>query len=614
VGKGILWLVLLVWGCAGPESGGGAKAEPDGSESEPTETGSPDTDTATDTGGGQPFDPCALDVVGNAALLEAPILSAAELSSAASPASPIGEDAFAMPADAPAAHHIFEGRLQLHDEAEAQMETHFADYWISPGQATSTLPEIDLQLVQCGRDVIPAQRGRIITDDPYWDLLVSPGKAWSTGFDDGMSRAALPFSLTFKFENCTQNGVLTFLFDSDQVSQVRYQVTQETCPWHIFDLWGQSSASYIPGPVEGAETIRTDFLEELDNRFPVKPLADLEADYPGFSLSALDEGLTLEEQTSRGILVDGTLYLADCPTRFGNHAFCETITLPSYSLSKTLYVGLTMAALAQELEVDPYAQEVSDLLPAATAASPGQWEGVTLEHLIDMSTGHYRYAQQTDDFLGDFFYDYTLDGRLEASFLFPYQEPPGQRMVYLTPHFQIAAAAMDALLLSQGEEITDSFGWAVERIYKPAGLPPELFSSLRTWEDGGQNNGTAFGGYGMILTPQGIAQLSRFVLDGGAVDGKQILHPDRLAETLFQDPEDVGAPMNYYDWSYNNGMWGYPLAPWGCEGKVPTLFGVSGVTVMLAPNGVVYFAFNDMVEQPVVSILNQLDAISPLCP
>jgi CubicO group peptidase (beta-lactamase class C family) len=230
-----------------------------------------------------------------------------------------------------------------------------------------------------------------------------------------------------------------------------------------------------------------------------------------------------------------------------------------------------------------------------------------------MSTGHYRQAVQSDDYMGNFFTDFSIAGRLEASFLFPYQEPPGQRAVYLTPHSQIAVAAMDALLEAQGAEITDSFALAVERIYRPAGLPPDSFTSLRTWEDGGQNNGTAFGGYGMLLTPQGMARLGRFLLDGGVVDGESLLHPDRLAETMFQDLSDTGAPMNYFDWSYNNGMWAWPLRRWGCEGFVPTLFGVSGVTAMLAPNDVVYFAFNDLVEQPVLSVLDELDAISPLC-
>jgi hypothetical protein len=47
---------------------------------------------------------------------------------------------------------------------------------------------------------------------------------------------------------------------------------------------------------------------------------------------------------------------------------------------------------------------------------------------------------------------------------------------------------------------------------------------------------------------------------------------------------------------------------------MPVLFGVSGNTVMLAPNGVVYFTFNDKVEYTAtVGVVEQLDLISPLC-
>ena len=136
-----------------------------------------------------------------------------------------------------------------------------------------------------------------------------------------------------------------------------------------------------------------------------------------------------------------------------------------------------------------------------------------------MSTGHYRAAVQSDDYMGSFFTDFSLEERLQASFLFPYQEPPGERAVSLTPHYQIAAAAMDALLVQEDSDWTDSFEFAVDRIYRPAGLPPDSFSILRTWEDGGQNNGTAFGGYGMLLTPQGIARIGRLMASGGYSGG-----------------------------------------------------------------------------------------------
>ena len=354
------------------------------------------------------------------------------------------------------------------------------------------------------------------------------------------------------------------------------------------------------------------FLDELDHRFETRSWSSLEEDFPGVGLVGLDRGLTLHEQTSRGILVDDVLYLDACPTRYGDYAFCEQILLPSYSLAKTLHIGLVTAAMAQELDIDPYAVDVSELLPRSTASAPGNWEGVTVEHLLDMTTGHYRYEGQSDDYMGAFFLDYSLEGRLQASLSFPYREPPGQRAIYLTPNYQVAAAALDVILEREGAGITDSFELAVERIYKPAGVTPDSFSTLRTW-DGGQNNGTAFGGYGLVFTPQGLARLGAFVLAGGVVDGVPSMKPARLDETLFRDLSDTGAPMNYSAWSYNNGMWGYPLERWGCEGFVPIMFGVSGVTAMFAPNGVVYFTFNDVYEQPVQNILDELDAIRPLC-
>jgi hypothetical protein len=536
------------------------------------------------------------------------------LSSSGDPAAPVDLSAFTMPTDAPSPHHLFEGRLELYEEADAQMVTHVADWWIALGQRDSNLPPFDVTFTQCGRHLIPAERGRIITDDPYWDLFVSPGITWSTPYDEGMSRAAVPFAMTFKVENCLQNGVMTFLYDEDSVSEVRYQVTQETCPWHVFDLWGQSAANYEPGPFEGAEEMGVAFLDEWERRYPVVPLEQLYVDYPDVREDTLSSGLTLEEQTARGLWVEGTLYLDDCPTRYGNSPFCETMALPTYSLAKTLYVSLAMAAMAQEYSEDPYTFEVEELLPGRSTAAPGNWSGITLEHLVDMSTGHYRYPTQYDDYMGDFFLDYSLAGRLEASFLFPYQEPPGERVVYLTPNYQIVAAALDVYLGEVGAPIQDSFDYAVERVYRPIGLEPDSFTTLRTWERGGANNGTAFGGYGMLLTPQGTARLGRFLMEGGQIAGEQVLEPSRLRDMMFENPADRGAPMDYGLWHYNNGMWGYPLDAWGCDGVVPFLFGVSGVTVALAPNGVVYFAYNDTYEQPVTTVLDVIDAIAPLCP
>ena len=64
------------------------------------------------------------------------------------------------------------------------------------------------------------------------------------------------------------------------------------------------------------------------------------------------------------------------PTPLRDHRFAQLL------VTKTLHGGLTMAALAKELDVNPYQQLVADLLPESTADANGCWEGVTLEHLL----------------------------------------------------------------------------------------------------------------------------------------------------------------------------------------------------------------------------------------
>jgi hypothetical protein len=565
--------------------------------------------------GGMDLPPACENVAaGDPAGIPVPELTAAMLEGPATPGAPVSDGAFRMPDDALPPQHRFEGRLELLGEDQSQIDTLYAVGWLDPAQATSTLPAFDREFVQCGHELIPVERGRVVGEDPFWDLVVGPGKVWSTPHDGGRSRAAFPFALTMKVENCVQNGVMTFLYDDTSVSQVRYQITQETCHFHRFDLWGQSAATYHPAAVAGATQIRSDFADELEGRLELRALSELPAAHPGVDLGALDQGLTLADLSFRALLVGDTLYTDVCRTRFGSYAFCETMLLPSFSVSKTAFVSIATMALVKELGEDIHADLVGDLLPAQVAAAPGDWSAVTLEHLIDMATGHWQVAGQGDDAMGDFYLEFALANRLAASFLFPDQEPPGQRVVYLTPNYQIAAAVLDQELAAHAVVPADGFDYLVDRVLRPIGVPPESFASLRTWEGGGQNNGTAFGGYGMYLTPDGIAKIARFLRDGGEIDAQPVLDPDRLRDTLFRNPADQGPPMYYGAWRYNNGMWGYPVPGAACDAVAAVMFGVSGITVAILPNGVVWFAFDDAQEQPVDPVLQQAAAIAPYCP
>ncbi|MGD8753691.1 MAG: hypothetical protein PVG14_19840, partial [Anaerolineales bacterium] len=162
--------------------------------------------------------------------------------------SPVDEVALALPIGASPPAHIFEGRLELHDEDTAG---EMIVLWGDPNQEpeVSHLPEFDFEFVQSEGYLIPVQRGLIITDHPYWNYFLEPGRVWQEKTDQGYSRASFPFALVWKGSNATLNGTMTFLFNNERISKIWYQVTQETTVSLSADMWGLLEGSYHPGPV-----------------------------------------------------------------------------------------------------------------------------------------------------------------------------------------------------------------------------------------------------------------------------------------------------------------------------------------------------------------------------
>jgi CubicO group peptidase (beta-lactamase class C family) len=161
----------------------------------------------------------------------------------------------------------------------------------------------------------------------------------------------------------------------------------------------------------------------------------------------------------------------------------------------------------------------------------------------------------------------------------------------------------------------DIFEFVVDEIYRPIGLGPGALTSMRTSD----NNwtGQTEGGYGLWWIPDDIAKLGTFLLlDGGKINGEQVLHPGLLAATLQQDPTDRGMRIGG-DSYYNNAFWAQRFGRgqgFDCEFWVVDWQGISGNVVALMPNGVIYDYFSDNQEfviSPAVSAANQ---IKPFCP
>lgn len=543
------------------------------------------------------------------------LLTAADLTNGFTFDRPLDESALTPPAGAAPPAHAFEGRLELLGE---QAGGHIQILRGELGPEYTSLPEFDFTFVQDNGSLIPVERGLIITGHPQWNLMLEPGRVWQEAGDGGFSRASLPFALIVKGGNAAFNGTLTFLFDETHISKVWYQITQETTSYTRANLWGLLDATYHPEKVPGAEKIRADFAAELAARMPVKPIAELAEDYPGVDISAFGRGVTPEHMTWYGVAVNGVNYLGGCQTRFGVYPYCEAMRATSYSTAKSAFVSLALMRLAQKYDPNVADLLIKDYVPEY-AASPGDWEQVTFNHALDMSTGNYvSPGFMTDDDsakMGEFFGAQPYAKRIKAAFDAPHQVEPGTRWVYRTSDTFILTQALHNYLQTQAGPEADIYRFVVAEIYIPLGLGPGAYTTMRTADNAWQ--GQAEGGYGQWWIPDDIAKIGAFLIaEGGRINGEQILHPGLLAAAMQKNADERGVKIDNQR-MYNNSFWANHYTPangYDCEFWVPQMLGVSGNVVALFPNGITYYYFSDNREFTWDTALKETDKILPLCP
>ncbi|MBN1875471.1 MAG: PD40 domain-containing protein [Anaerolineae bacterium] len=540
--------------------------------------------------------------------------------------SPVDESAFAMPDSATPPAYIFEGRLEFLNEIEqGKIEILRGSF---PSEL-SYLPAFDFAFVQHKTYLIPVQRAVIIgtpfpNDTPFpnatdsgWNMLLEPGRVWQEAGDYGYSRASFPFTLMPKGSNAAFNGTMTFLFNDEGVSKVWYQVTQETTIYARANLWGLLDAVYHREAVAEAEQIRADFEQELAARFPTKPIAELAVDYPGIDLSALGRRVTMENMAWYGFVINGVNYMDGCQTRYGRYTYCEALRAASYSTSKSAFVAVALMRLAQK-----YGPEVADLLikdyiPEAAKKRSG-WEYVTFNHTLDMATGYYQSGgYMTDDDseqMAEYAQTQPYAWRIAAALNWPRREDPGQRWVYRSCDTFILVSAMQAFLRSKEGSDADIYRFVVDEVYKPLGIGPGAYSTVRTEDNNWQ--GQAEGGYGLWLVADDIAKITTLLnANQGKIGDMQVLHPDLLAAALQRDPEDRGLDIDQSR-KYNNAFWATRYAEddgFDCEAWTVEMLGISGNVVTMMPNGTTYYYFSDSHEFFWTSAVRESDKILPFC-
>ena len=540
------------------------------------------------------------------------------------PALPVDDRAFNLPEDAALPDVVFEGRLQIPATREGRSKVVRDDDDLAADPSRLQLPAFNLQFVQDGSFLIPVTQGLVYTQDPYWNYIVGPGRIWKEDSDRGFARASFPFALVERNQNCTHNGVMTFLFDGKQVSPVRYQITQETCLYFKFDLWGQAAAAYTSESIHQAEDIKIAYAGELSNRLPTKPIEALAGDYPDahVNLNRFGSGITPADMSVYGLVIDGVNYVSGCRTRYGEYAYCESLRLPSYSTAKSAFAAVALMRLGQKYGTGVYDLLIKDYVPEAASAA-GNWSQVTFRNALDMATGNYDQAGFEIDESGATMAAFldkaeSYRDKMGSAFQFPGRKPPGEVWVYHTSDIFIVTQAMNNYLVQKEGSGADIFNFVRDEVYLPLHLSAGALTTLRT---NNSPNGAAIGGYGLYWTRDDIAKISLLLNDqDGRINGNQVLEPGLLAASLQREPNDrglntTGTPV----FNYRNGFWAMKWTPaenrWSsCIFWTPFMSGYGGISVVMIPNGSTYYYFSDNNEFVWFDAVNESNKLSPICP
>jgi len=523
-------------------------------------------------------------------------MTAAELLNGdVAPERPIDNAWFMPVGDTGAALHEFSGTLAFPETRMLGFDgVHELDGWF---------PEIDVSFVSHGDDLIPVDAGILpgTGDLSSWNLIVSPGRIWSEVSDSGLSRASFPFVLAGgAWWNEAHNGLATFVFDGDTVSDVRFQVIQETAPENGFVAVGRIEATYTPHVIVGARDVVVAFERDLSSRLPVRPFAELE---DGISLVALRTfaGTRTDEPVSAsGVIVDDVLYLRPCETRYGAFPYCEEMRHGAFSVTKSLGALVGMLRLAELYGDGVFDLKIKDYL-TVTADHDG-WDDVTFADALNMATGIGDTSTERD---GDSYWAEIYPGwqtelflqstsatdKLRAAFSGrDYAWGPGEVFRYRNMDTFVLAAAMDSLVKRLEGPDADLWETMMDGVFRPIGIMD--LPVVRTRDADGRP-GIPLLAAGFYPNVHDIARIATLLQNAGRYGDAQLLSVTKLAEALYRSGVRGLDVAGHGGESYFMSFWYFPVRQLGCQVQVPRMDGWGGNLIELLPNGTTAFYLSD---------------------
>lgn len=532
-------------------------------------------------------------------------------------AAPVEFGDFAEPAAMVLPPSEVQGRIVLEfPAAESRLVPFRDDFKVAedPKWQLQTLPPVEFEFVVTGRELVPARRGSLAGDHPYWEWVLQPGLASSDPRHEGLVRALIPFALMERNANCVHYGILALRFATGGGDvQSLWQVSSETCAYLKFDAWGRARGQFDATTLGDAPALRRAFETERSRRLPIRPITDLAARGVEASLFGHPDDVAPADLTAFGVVLDGVHYAGGCMTRAGPYPFCDGLPLPSYSLAKSLFAGLALARL-EKLYPGAGATPVAELVPECREAG---WDGVTIRDAIDMATGRFDQPGPNAD------EDAAIDSPLflaedhatrirHACGRYPRRAEPGTVFAYHTSDTYVAVTAMSGLLRRHAGRSVDLYrDLVVADLWRPLGLSPLTLETRRTRDITAQ----PFGGWGLLFQRDDIARLGNWLVSPATNGPTQVLDEGQMDQASQQHM--AGRAAGPAGLAYRGGFWSLDVAPYvGCARPVRVSFmaGYGGIVVAMFPNGVVYYHFADGGSERWAHAIRGVESIRPLCP
>jgi hypothetical protein len=532
---------------------------------------------------------------------------------------PLAYREFARPDTASDASNQFRGRLFLATENQ----NNFFDLKLdSLGIVTADqsdineLPDFDFEFIQDGKYLVPVTVGPVVNELGWWEYVFSTGEVWDERDDLGWSRAAIPFALKELRNDCIHNGVMTFLFrDDGSVSSVAFQVVNQTCSYLKFEMSGSLAARYSPGTVADEENLLEAARNYRSSRIPTRALDQIAGHYPGADAPSFGstEEIDPANMSAYGFLIDGVHYAAGCDSPYGIYPYCDEMALPSYSIAKSVVGGLGLMLLEND-----YPGAAGAFIAGLVPECGDSWRDVTIEHTLDMTTGHFESPDMHGDedaaILGRFFAE-DHAGKIDvACNAFPRKAEPGTHLSYHTWDTYLAGTAMNYFLRSQRGSGADFFDdLVVSKLWQPLNLSRMAANTRRSYDEMQQ----PYTGFGLTLLRDDVAKLARFigVQDGRIGDGPLL---DRgLFDAIKQrNPNDHGMAAERATSRYNNGFRSFDVSSHiECEEPawVVVLSGFGGINLAIMPNDTAYYYFSDGNVHRYLNAVRESHRIRPMC-